>query len=195
MKRKMGVIGLAILIGISNLGCSNIKNYTVNKSEFKPEIVELTNTTDENTYVLDISLDSKEHTFKTEDMRPIIKAFIETNQALSPAEIEALFHEAGNVVTSEIYTVEPSVYELFDISTTNNTGEQVVVKFKDGRVISKIYKKDSSDNSNKNLAFVNYESNLFKTKYSSGIYDENMNNISENLDIWSLEEQLFNIFN
>lgn len=200
MRRKTKLLALLATCGIGTVGYNVAKNSIFNQEEevfqVEPLLDLVEPKVDETTYLIDTSLDDKEHTFKVEEMRPIIKAFVEINQASSPLEVEKLLSECGAITTSDIYTIEPSEYEMYDMSVINSNNEQVVITYKDGRVISKTYKKNASDKSNKNLAFVNYKSNLFKTEYSSGIYTDIVDkNIAEDLDIWNLEEQLFTTFN
>lgn len=194
-KKKIGIVATALTCGIFSVGCSNSGNNSIQSSEdISMEYIK--GDVDENTYKIDTSLDTKEHTFKIEDERPIIKAFTEATQGMSPQAIQDLFMRYGNVSISEIYTIEPSEYEMFDITVVNNKEEEVTVTYKDGSLISKRYKKDTFDDSNKNMAFVNYKSNLFKQEYSSGIYGEVVDkNIAENKNVWEIEEELFKIFN
>lgn len=200
MRRKTKLLALLATCGIGTIGYNVAKNSIFNQEEeifqVEPLLDLVEPKVDETTYLIDTSLDDKEHTFKVEEMRPIIKAFVEINQASSPWEVEKLLSECGEITTSDIYTIEPSEYEMYDMSVINSNNEQVIITYKEGRVISKMYKKNASDKSNKNLSFVNYKSNLYKTEYSSGIYTDAVDkNIAEDLDIWNLEEQLFNIFN
>lgn len=189
MIKKAGIFTLAC--GALAIGCNNINNNVIQiESEASTEQLQ------ENIYHIDVSLDTKEHTFKIEDERPIIEAFTEARQGMSPQAILDLFMRCGNASTSETYTDGISEYEMFDIRVTNNENEEVSVTYKDGSLISKRYRKDIFDNSNKNTAFVNYKSNLFKQDYSSGIYREDINkNIAENKNVWEIEEDLFKIFN
>ena len=194
-KKKIGIVATALTCGIFSVGCSNPDNNSIQSSDDIP-VEYIKGDVDENTYKIDTSLDTKEHTFKIEDERPIIEAFTEATQGMSPQAIQDLFMRCGNVSISEIYTIEPSEYEMFDITVVNNEEEEVTVTYKDGSLISKRYKKDTFDDSNKNMAFVNYKSNLFKQEYSSGIYGEVADeNIAENKNVWEIEEELFKIFN
>lgn len=197
MKKKTGVFITILTCGIFLIGCNN-QNNNIQSNESNNTIAKdnIENSVDENTYIIDTSLDTKEHTFKIEDERPILEAFTEIHQRISPQAVQDLFMKCGNVKTSEIYTIEPSEYEMFDITVTNNEQEEVKVTYKDGSVISKTYKKDTFDDSNKNMTFVNYKSNLFKQEYSSGIYGEVVGkNIAENKNVWEIEEELFKLFN
>lgn len=197
MKKKTGVFITILTCGIFLIGCNN-QNNNIQSNETNNTITKdnIENSVDENTYIIDTSLDIKEHTFKIEDERPILEAFTEVHQRMSPQAVQILFMTCGNVSVSEIYTIEPSEYEMFDITVINNEQEEVTVTYKDGSVISKKYKKDTFDDSDKNMAFVNYKSNLFKQEYSSGIYGEVVGkNIAENKNIWEIEEELFKLFN
>lgn len=182
MKRKIKTM-LMILLCVNVVGCSKTTDNVQEESSSTQ-------------YLIDTSLDNKEHTFKIEDTRPIIGAFTEIDQSMSPEKVKEIFMSCGNFTVSDIYTIEPSEYEMFDISVVNNEDEEVMVTFKDGRVHSKKYRKDVFDDSNKNLVFVNYESALFKQEYSSGIYADVVDeNIAENLNVWEIEEELFKLFN
>lgn len=202
MNKKKGVVTTILLGILFTVGCSNYDNGT---SEDANNITtEYNNITTEyiegdvskDTYTFDTSLDKKEHTFNIEDERPIIEAFTESMQGMSLQEIEELFKRCGNDTISDIYTIEPSEYEMFDVTVVNNEGEEVSVTYKDGNIISKKYKKDTFDDTNKNIAFVNYKSNLFKQEYSSGIYLDDINsNIAKNKNVWEIEEEVFKIFN
>lgn len=197
MKKKTSVIATILVCGAFLFGCNNTDNNI--QSNNNDEVVSTDNiesNVDENTYIIDISLDTKEHTFKIEDERPILEAFTEVHQRMSPQAVQDLFMNCGNITTSEIYTIEPSEYEMFDITVINNEQEEVTVTYKDGSIISKMYKKDTFDDSDRNMAFVNYESKLFNQEYSSGIYREVVGkNIAENKNVWEIEEELFKLFN
>lgn len=193
--KKIGIFATALTCGIFSVGCSNLGNNSIQSSD-DTSTEYIKGDVGEDTYKIDTSLDTKEHTFKVEDERPIIEAFTEATQGMSPQAIQDLFMRCGNVSISEIYTIEPSEYEMFDITVVNNEEEEVTVTYKDGSLISKRYKKDTFDDLNKNMAFVNYKSNLFKQEYSSGIYGEVIDeNIAENKNVWEIEEELFKIFN
>lgn len=204
MKRKISIITTVLTCTMLTVGCNNLNDSstqtnvdnssTQSNNDIPTEYIQ--GDVDENTYKIDTSLDKKEHTFKLEDERPIIEAFTEATQGMSPQAIEELFARCGNISVSGTYTIEPSEYEMFDITVVNNEQEEVSVTYKDGSLISKRYKKDTFDDSNKNMVFVNYKSNLFKQEYSSGIYGEVVDkNIAENKNVWEIEEELFKIFN
>ena len=177
---KSSIIVSIVLCGMLNVGC-------IDKESDDKGI--------EDTYAINISNDNKEHSFDDEKVRPIIKVFCDINQSLSPDEIKALFSKLGKTTESNIYTKDSSEYEMFNLSAVNKK-EEVLVTFKDGTLISKRYKKDISDVLNRNLAFVNYESKLFNTEYSSGIIDDMIdNNIAKDMEVWELEGKFFEMFN
>lgn len=204
MKNKSKLLTFLALFGfgIGAVGCNSIKNIESEAQEESLELepnldlVEPYSEVDETTYLIDTHRDELEHSFKVEDMRPVIKAFIETHRALAPWQVEELLSAVGKVSTSDTYIIKPSQYEMYDMKAVNENNEEVTITFKEGRVISKTYKKNTNDKDNRNLAFVNYDSKLYKTEYSSGIYTDAIdNNIAKDEEIWNLEEQVFSIFN
>lgn len=188
MKKRASMIALVIASGISIVGCSK-------GNEVSSDISDINENTD-NTYTFDTSLDKKEHTFTVEEERPILEAFTEVHQGMNPEAVKELFMRCGTYHISEIYTQEPSEYEMYDMTVTNDANEIVTVTYKDGSLISKSYRKDLFDKSNKNFVFVNYKSNLFKQEYSSGIFtDKEDFNLAENKNVWEIEEELYKLFN
>lgn len=187
MERKKYII-LTILIGaLGSVGCNNL-----NSNDLSNEEIESSSTP----YLIDTSLDDKEHTYNKEETRAIIEAFNTINQAMSPDRVQQILEECGTFTKSEIYTIEPSEYELFDVKVVNDNNEDVCVTFKDGRVLYKQYHKDTNNELNQNFAFVNYDSVLYKQNYSSGIYTDVVDkNIAENKNVWEIEEDVFKIFN
>ena len=195
MNKKATTLTIVLAYSIFTIGCAKSDGNSTNVGDKN-----LTNYTqesvNEDTYNIDTTLDRKEHTFKMEDERPIIEAFTEATQGMNPESIKELFKKCGDVSTSEIYTIEPSEYEMFNITVVNDKQEEVTVTYKDGSLISKEYKKDAFNDLNQNMAFVNYKSNLFKQEYSSGIYGEETDkNVAKNKNVWEIEEELFKIFN
>ena len=186
----------ATCVGVS--GFNSIKDTSIDNEvenltiEPKLDIVEPESTIDENTYKIDNYMDTLEHTFNIEKARPIIKAFIDIDRTTPYWEVEKTLKAIGKIEISDIYTTGKSKYETWDMMATSNL-ESIKITFKENRVISKEYIKNVKDN-NSDKVFVNYDSKLYKTEYSSGIYLNNKIKF-KNEDVWNIEEKIYTFFN
>ena len=134
-------------------------------------------------------LSNKEHTFKTDDARDIIKSFIMINPSMNLKNTEEYFYNVGDVNKKNIGK------NIIELQVINNELEEVTTYFYNDKLIFKMFKKDTYSTNSLNSGFIQYQNDELKLEYSSGVYTEQGNNIANNFDIWDVEEKVFYTFN
>lgn len=195
--KRIGLISLGAIMGGTTVMCFTDSGNSEITAQDANEIEHFDIDEDEEPmkYVYDSTEERMEHPQYKGEMRPIIEAFVEVYKGISPQEAEIILSKAGKVSYSDIMYDLPSQYEKFEISVVNEVNEKVIVTFKDGTVIKKEYFNDYTDTSNINKVFVEYQSDLFKAEYSSGIITGDSTLISKDKKVWELEEDFIDIYN